>query len=107
MQILSPIIIFFATAVVAAKPPCVLPATITGYYNLQTRVLSGDKSKDNLYVGEFHTGAGLSDAVLSTAPQKGLQGFYNATDETQLFWFGNHDFHWNMAIGGYPAYAKW
>lgn len=73
---------------------------------------------------DYHTGAGLSDAVLTTSPSGGINGFLNATNITtgspapsygngpthvskQLFDLGN-DFAWGLVmVPNEQFYTQW
>jgi len=50
-------------------------------YYLQTKVLSGDSTKGGLYVETYHTGAGESDATLTSNITVAAKGILNGTNQ--------------------------
>ncbi|KAF4630105.1 hypothetical protein G7Y89_g8033 [Cudoniella acicularis] len=75
------------------------------YYYLQTQVISGDDSKDGLYVLSYHTGAAISDATLSSEPQDSFNGFFNQTSTSQQFDWDIYP--WGMHLQEYAGYHRW
>jgi len=67
-------------SLVAAVPSEVVQRAPKSYY-LKTKVLSGDHKLDGLYIYSYHTGAGLSDAALTSNISIASKGLLNATNQ--------------------------
>jgi len=74
-------------------------------YYLQTKVLSGDATKDGLYVQSYHTGAGLNDVVLTSDISGASKGFMNET--YQEFALTGSDFPYGFTLADTEFYVEW
>lgn len=100
-----------ATGLVAATPLITeRQATITppDRFYLQTKVVGDQQScgtdKDGLWVWSYHTGAGLSDAVLSSNKSYAVESYQNGTEI--LFVFPNEPDAWPLN-NEYGPYQGW
>lgn len=96
-------------ALALATPPYPTNGTTNGTitppsrYYLQTQVKGyGNPDKNGLFVGGYHTGAGLGDAILDQSIDVAAAGYLNGTN--QQFDLGN-PFPWGMGMVEYDSYA--
>lgn len=78
------------------------PPSSPNEFFLKTSLVSGDSSKDGLYVAAYHTGAGENDAVLVPGTADASAAFLNGTN--LQFDLGT-DFPWGTVMGGDANYA--
>jgi len=71
---------------------------------LRTRVLTGDFSKDGLYIQAYHTGAGLNDATLTSNISEASPVYLN---ESYLLFDLDSDFPWGMKLAYNQYYTEW
>ncbi|OBT78094.1 hypothetical protein VF21_02749 [Pseudogymnoascus sp. 05NY08] len=86
--------------VAAAAPNTSNP---TKPYRLQTKVVIGDDSKNNLYVQSYHTGAGLNDVALVS--EGGSAGYLNGT--YQQFDLNGATFPSGLVLAYTETYTRW
>ncbi|PGH27072.1 hypothetical protein AJ80_01258 [Polytolypa hystricis UAMH7299] len=73
------------------------------FYYLRT-ANSGVPAHDGLYVSSFHTGAGLSDAVVQPVRGDAAKGFLK--DTHQQFQIGD-ELEWAMVMGVDANFSRW
>ncbi|OQE23259.1 hypothetical protein PENSTE_c009G05355 [Penicillium steckii] len=98
MKFLASLALFAAT--VSAGP---VARRTPKTFNLKTSGAENDAHND-LYLYSYHTGAGLSDAVLDKSSEKAANVSLNGTVATVDL--GN-DFPWAIIANGYTNYANW
>ncbi|KFY26771.1 hypothetical protein V493_03891 [Pseudogymnoascus sp. VKM F-4281 (FW-2241)] len=86
--------------VAAAAPSAGTPSKI---YRLKTTVVSGDATKNDLYVQSYHTGAGLND--VSLVSEGGSAAFINGT--YQQFDISGGTFPSGLTLAYGEAYTRW
>jgi hypothetical protein len=86
----------------ALASPVLDHQNINSTYHLKTRTTDPSSDKNGLYVSSYHTGAGLSDAVLTSNKTHASRCFLN--DTYMLFDFGP-DVPWGMNMGEATNYA--
>ncbi|KAL5349358.1 hypothetical protein ACLOAV_005648 [Pseudogymnoascus australis] len=72
-------------------------------YRLKTTVVSGDATKNNLYVQSYHTGAGLNDVAL--VAEGGSAAFINGT--YQQFDLSSSTFPSGLVLAYGETYTRW
>ncbi|OBT62148.1 hypothetical protein VE03_08293 [Pseudogymnoascus sp. 23342-1-I1] len=72
-------------------------------YRLKTTVVSGDATKNNLYVQSYHTGAGLNDVALVS--EGGSAAYINGT--YQQFDLNGSTFPSGLVLAYGETYTRW
>ena len=99
--LLTSLITFITTALATSIDARQAPSQ----YYLRTSLVDkyGDAFKNGLYVYSYHTGAGLSDAVLTPNVSIADVGFLNATH--QQFDLGSTEIQWGMHMAVSTGYS--
>jgi hypothetical protein len=92
-----------------ASAPAAAPTTTPDgkpLYYLKTSVTSGSQDKKDLYVQTFHTGAGISDAVLVPWDSQG-KPFAGYLTENTTWAFPSSNLVWGLTMATDTNYAGW
>lgn len=76
-------------------------------YRLKTKLISGDATKDNLYLQTYHTGAGLNDVALTPTETSGVKGWLNATEGNWIFELNGASFPSGFEFRYDQFYTRW
>ena len=76
-------------------------------YRLKTKVISGDATKDNLWLQTYHTGAGINDVALTATEPSGMKGWLNQTEGNWIFELNGASFPSGFVFRYDQYYTRW